>query len=178
MHSGSLFISRLTIPSPSSNLPALPINTPPVPPDTQRRRQERAGPASTNATPADTAPAHQATFGTVSAVNTIETVTRTTQTSTQMFNRSRHSEFHGSSLSSVGGDDRRSSVVYNYSIGSISLSNVANTEVIIYFGQELGTGNEGSQSAVRVVSRRRDDEIPSERRVARSTNGEFVPIDC
>ncbi|KAF5365912.1 hypothetical protein D9758_006660 [Tetrapyrgos nigripes] len=164
------------MPSPAPSLPAAPIETSSSP-SSARRRQGRAGPANANVTPVDTAPANQAAFDTVSAVNTIETVTRTTQTSIQMFNQSRHPEFH-SSLSSVGGDDRRSNVTYNYSIGSISLSNItlaANTEVTIHFGQDgniqqhprharLETGNVGSQPAVRVVSRGRDDEAPSQAR--------------
>ncbi|KAF5356384.1 hypothetical protein D9758_009540 [Tetrapyrgos nigripes] len=182
------------MPSPtSSNLPAASVETF-APSGARRRRQRRAGPANTsaNATPVDSAPADsEAAFNTVSAANPIETVTRTTQMSIQMFNHSRHSEFHGSSLRSVGGDVNdsrsRSSVAYNYNISLSNITFAANTEVTIHFGQdgngniqqrhgqhvglETGPLNACSQPAVRVVSRGRDDENPLQR-------GEFLLIGC
>ncbi|KAF5328287.1 hypothetical protein D9758_018169 [Tetrapyrgos nigripes] len=151
------------MPPGSSNLPAAPVEAS-GPSGARRRRRGRAGPANANVTPVEsTTPANQAAFNT-------------------MFNHSRHSEFHDSSLRSVGGDDRRSSVAYNISLSNITLA--ANTEVTIYAGQDgnvqqhlryvgLETRNVGSQPAVRVVSRGRSDEAPSQAR-----SGEFVLIGC
>jgi hypothetical protein len=110
---------------------------------------------------------HDSSFRTVSAPNTVETIVmRTTQMqSIQMFNHSRRPEFHGSSLSSVGGDDRRTSstVTYNYNISNvnISLSFAGNSEVLISLGQERpGTDLQGESvglpSAVRIMSGQRE----------------------
>ncbi|KAF5366039.1 hypothetical protein D9758_006741 [Tetrapyrgos nigripes] len=120
------------MPPTSSNLPAAPVEASGSSSARRRRRRGRAGPANANVTPVEsTAPANQAAFSTVSAVNTTETVTRTTQMSIQMFNHSRHPEFHDSSLRSVGGDDRRSSVASNYNISLSNITLAANTEVTI-----------------------------------------------
>ncbi|KAF5329132.1 hypothetical protein D9758_017150 [Tetrapyrgos nigripes] len=147
----------------SSSQPAAPVENRSVPSGTQRRRQRKAaGPANANAnvTPVHTTPANQAGLGTVSAVNTIETVTRTTQTSIQMFNRSRHTQVHGSSLSSVGGDDRRSTVynTYNYNVSLSNITFAGNAQVSFRFQDggrtDSSTETVCSQTAVLVESSR------------------------